>query len=120
MTTPSQTILVAELKRAIECRDAKALAALYADDALLQSIDHDNPPSRPRVLEGRQAIAAYYDDLCGRAMSHHVDSAVANSEALSFTQTCTYPDGAKVYCAAMLELKDGKIARQTVVQAWDS
>ena len=120
MTIPSQTIFVAELKRAIECRDAKALTALYADDALLQSIDHDNPPSRPRVLEGRHAIAAYYDDVCGRAVSHHVDSAVTNGEALSFTQTCTYPDGAKVFCAAMLELKDGKIARQTVVQAWDS
>jgi len=25
----------------------------------------------------------------------------------------------KVYCSAMIELKGGKIARQTVVQAWD-
>ncbi|TIW66786.1 MAG: nuclear transport factor 2 family protein, partial [Mesorhizobium sp.] len=25
----------------------------------------------------------------------------------------------KVFCAAMLELKNGRIARQTVVQAWD-
>jgi ketosteroid isomerase-like protein len=120
VTSPSQTVSVAELKRAIEGRDAKALTALYADDALLQSIDQDNPPSRPRVLEGRQAISAYYDDLCGRAISHHVDAAVANGAALSFTQTCTYPDGTKVFCAAMLEIKDGKIARQTVVQAWDS
>ncbi|TIO04482.1 MAG: nuclear transport factor 2 family protein, partial [Mesorhizobium sp.] len=24
-----------------------------------------------------------------------------------------------VFCAAMLELKNGRIARQTVVQAWD-
>jgi ketosteroid isomerase-like protein len=120
VTSPSQTVFVAELTRAIESRDAKALTALYADDALLQSIDQDNPPSRPRVLEGRQAIAAYYGDLCGRAMSHHVDSTVTNGEALSFTQTCTYPDGTKVFCAAMLKLKDDKIAHQTVVQAWDS
>jgi ketosteroid isomerase-like protein len=120
MTIPSQTVSVSELKRAIECRDAKALTALYADDALLQSIDQDNPPSRPRVLEGKQAIAAYYDDVCSRAMSHHIDCAVTNGETLSFTQTCTYPDGATVFCAAMLEIKDGKIARQTVVQAWDS
>jgi hypothetical protein len=120
MTTLSHTVSVDELRRAIEGHDAKALTALYADDALLCSIDHDNPPSRPRVLEGRQAIAEYYDDLCGRAMSHSVDSAVTNGEALSFTQTCTYPDGAKVFCAAMLDIKDGKIVRQTVVQAWDS
>jgi ketosteroid isomerase-like protein len=120
MPTSSQTVSVDQLKRAIEGRDAKALTALYADDALLCSIDHDNPPSRPRVLRGRQAIAAYYDDLCGRAMTHQVDSALSNGDALSFTQTCTYPDGAKVFCATTLELKDGKIVRQTAVQAWDS
>jgi ketosteroid isomerase-like protein len=120
VTTPSQIVSIAELRRAIEGRDAKALTALYADDALFRSIDQDNPPSKPRVLEGKHAIAAYYDDLCGRAMSHHVDSAVSDGESLSFTQTCTYPDGAKVFCAATLEIKDGKIVRQTVVQAWDS
>ncbi len=120
MTILSQTVSIAEIKRAIEGRDAKALAALYADDALLRSIDHDNPPGKPRDLEGKRAIAAYYEDLCGRAMSHHIDSAVASGESLAFTQTCTYPDGAKVFCAAMLEIKDGKIVRQTVVQAWDS
>jgi ketosteroid isomerase-like protein len=120
MTTLSQTVTIDELKRAIEGRDAKSLTALYADDALLCSIDQDNPPGRPRVLEGKQAIAAYYDDVCGRAMSHSVNLAVTDGGALAFTQTCTYPDGAKVFCSAMLEIKGGKIVRQTVVQAWDS
>ena len=120
MTTLNQMASVAELKRAIEGHDAKALAALYADDALLRIIDHDNPPSKPRDLEGKQAIAAYYDDVCSRAMSHRIDSAVESGESLSFTQICTYPDGAKVFCAAMLQIKDGKIVRQTAVQAWDS
>jgi ketosteroid isomerase-like protein len=120
MTISSQTVSVTELKRAIEGRDADALTALYADDALLRTIDQDNPPSKPRVLQGKQAIASYYEDVCGRAMSHHVDTVVTNGEALSFTQTCTYPDGAKVFCSAMLMTKDGKIVLQTVVQAWDS
>jgi ketosteroid isomerase-like protein len=120
MTIQGQTVSITELKRAIEGRDAKALTALYADDALLRTIDQDNPPSKPRVLQGKQAIASYFDDVCGRAMSHHVDATVTSGEALSFTQTCTYPDGAKVFCAAMLETRDGKIVRQTVVQAWDS
>jgi hypothetical protein len=53
-------------------------------------------------------------------MSHSVHSTVSNGDSLSFMQTCTYPDGAKVLCATMLELKDGKIVRQTAVQAWDS
>jgi ketosteroid isomerase-like protein len=120
MPADSQTVSVAILRRAIETRDAKTLGALYSEDALLRIIDQENPPSKPRDLKGREAIAAYYDDVCGRAMSHRIEAAVATDEALSFTQRCTYPDGAKVFCAAMLELKDGRIVRQTSVQAWDS
>jgi ketosteroid isomerase-like protein len=120
MTQPNHAVSVAELTRAIEGRDAKALASFYADDALLRIIDHDNPPSKPRELKGRQAIASYYDDVCGRAMSHHIESGVANGQTLAFTQACTYPDGTKVFCAAMLEISDGKIVRQTAVQAWDA
>lgn len=40
-------------------------------------------------------------------------------QALAFTQACTYPDRAKVFCASVLELEDGKIVRQIAVQAWD-
>jgi ketosteroid isomerase-like protein len=120
MTTLNHAVLIAELKRAIEGRDAKALIALYADDATLRIIDHDNPPSKPREFKGRQAIAAYYDDVCGRAMTHHIEAGISNGQQLAFTQACTYPDGAKVFCAAMLETRDGKIVRQTAVQAWDS
>jgi ketosteroid isomerase-like protein len=119
MTTLNDAVSIAELKRAIEGRDAKTLIGLYADDALLRIIDHDNPPSKPRELHGRQAIAAYYDDVCGRAMTHQVEAGVSNGQELAFTQACTYPDGAKVFCAAMLEIKNGKIVRQTAVQAWD-
>jgi ketosteroid isomerase-like protein len=118
--TPRHEVTVAELKRAIEGRDAKTLAAFYADDALLRIIDQDNPPSKPRELKGKQAIASYFDDVCGRAMSHHIESGISNGQALAFTEVCTYPEGAKVFCAAMLEIEDGKIVRQTAVQAWDA
>ena len=110
----------AELARAIEGRDAKTLAAFYADEALLRIIDQDNPPSRPREFKGKQAIASYFDDVCGRAMTHRIESSIGNGQALAFTQACTYPDGTKVFCAAMLDIKDGKIVRQTAIQAWDS
>ena len=117
MTSPA--VSVADLKRAIEGRDAKALIGFYADDALLRIIDHDNPPGKPRELKGKPAIAAYYDDVCGRAMSHHIDAGVSDGHMLAFTQVCTYPNGGKVFCSAMLELRDGRIVRQTAVQAWD-
>ena len=32
----------------------------------------------------------------------------------------TYPNGTRVFCAAVIELAGGKISRQTAVQAWDS
>jgi len=118
-TTNSVSVSVPELKRAIEGRDAKTLASFYSDDATLRIIDRDNPPSRPRELKGKAAIASYFEDVCGRAMTHHIEAGVSDGKELAFTQACTYPDGAKVFCAAMLELKAGKIARQTAVQVWD-
>jgi SnoaL-like domain len=117
--TTLDTVSVSDLKRAIEGRDAKALAGFYDDNALLRIIDRDNPPSKPRELQGKAAITAYYDDVCGRAMSHRIESGVTDGKELAFTQACTYPEGTKVFCAAMLELKDGKIIRQTAVQVWD-
>ena len=117
--TTLNTVSVADLKRAIEGRDAKVLASFYDDNAILRIIDHDNSPSKPRELKGKAAIAAYYDDVCGRAMSHRIESGVTDGNQLAFTQVCAYPEGGKVLCITMLELKDGKIARQTAVQAWD-
>ena len=112
-------VTVARLKRAIEGRNARALAALYGEDAVVQIIDRDNPPSKPRSLEGMSAISAYFDEVYGRDMTHKIESGVAVGKRLSFTQSCAYPDGTRVFCSAMIELKGGKIARQIVVQAWD-
>jgi hypothetical protein len=109
-----------DLKTAIESRNAAGLIALYADDAVMHIIDRDNPPSRPRELKGRPAIAAFYDDVCSRAMTHKVENGVSDGRRLAFTQACAYPDGTRVFCSAMIELADGRITRQTNVQAWDA
>lgn len=109
----------AAIKKAIETRDGKALASFYGADAVVRVIDRNNPPSRPREVRGRSAIATFWDDICSRAMTHKVDVTIAEGDRLAFTQDCAYPDGTKVFCAALVDLKDGKIARQTVVQAWD-
>ena len=114
-----KSVTVAALKRAVEGRDARALAEMYADNAVMLVIDHDNPPSNPRRLTGKAAIAGYFGDVCGRDMTHMIENGIAAGNRLAFTQSCTYPDGTKVFCSAMLDLKSGKIARQTVVQAWD-
>jgi hypothetical protein len=38
---------------------------------------------------------------------------------VSFNEACEYPDGTKVLSAMMLDIRDGKILRQTSVEAWD-
>jgi hypothetical protein len=114
------TVSVDTLRAAIEGRNAAHLIALYADDAVMRIIDRDNPPSRPRELKGRAAIAAFYDDICSRAMTHTLEAGVSDGHRLAFTQACAYPDGMRVFCSAMIETAGGKIARQTNVQAWDA
>ena len=108
------------LGRAIEMRDSKAMRGFYADNARLRIIDRDHPPSQPQELVGGTAIAAYYDDVCGRAMTHKLESGCVDGGRLAFTQACAYANGTKVFCSAMAELSAGKIVNQTVVQAWDA
>lgn len=119
MTTLAPKVTGDAIKDAIEGRDGKALAALYADHAVTRIIDRNNPPSKPREIRGKGAIATFWDDICSRTMTHRVDVTMADGNQMAFTQACAYPDGAKVYCIAVLKLENGLIAEQTVVQAWD-
>ena len=52
-------------------------------------------------------------------MTHKLVRGVADDRHIAFTQSCAYPDGTKVLCSTMIELEDGMIVKQTVVQAWD-
>jgi ketosteroid isomerase-like protein len=118
----SQTIpqvSVAALTKAIEGRDAAALLGMYADDATLVVIDRLHPPSSPMQISGRAAIGEYWKDVCGRAMTHHIETSLANDRNLAFTQSCAYPDGTKVFCSAMLDIAGGRITRQVNLQEWD-
>ncbi len=119
MLTKTKPVTGEAIKRAIEERDGRALAGFYADHAVARIIDRNNPPSKPREIKGKGAISTFWDDICGRNMMHRVDVTIAESDKMAFTQSCLYPDGAKVFCAAMLKLEDGLIVEQTVVQAWD-
>ena len=110
MATETDAVSGDAIKRAIEG---------HAEDAVLRVIDRNNPPSKPREVKGKSAIATFWDDVCSRAMTHKVDTSIAEGNRLAFTQACAYPDGARVFCVAVIELEDGRIAQQTVVQAWD-
>jgi ketosteroid isomerase-like protein len=114
------TIDMPTLRAAIEQGDEASLVALYADDATLTIVDHDRPPSKPTVLTGTPAIAEYYHDVCGRAMTHNVEQAIVGDDGIAFTEACRYPDGMSVLSSNLLEVRNGKIARHTLVQAWDA
>jgi ketosteroid isomerase-like protein len=116
-TTPSFD--GAALERAIEERDSSGQLAAYADDAKIEVIDKENPPSRPLVFSGREAIREYLEDLTSRDMQHKVSGLVVDGERAAATVDCLYPDGTKVLCMCTMQLRDGQIASQRGVQAWD-
>jgi ketosteroid isomerase-like protein len=119
-TIPSSTFDVAALRRAISTRDAGSVLALYADDASIELADSQNTPSRPRRIEGRDAIRAHLEDVYSRDMTHELDLVAASEDAVGYSVRCAYPDGTRVLCAAVAELRDGKIVREVGVQAWDA
>jgi ketosteroid isomerase-like protein len=108
------------LRQAVEGRDAAAQAAMFADDAEVVMVDGEHGPSAPQTFRGRDEIRAMLDDMCARDMTHHVDHAIAAGDEAAYTVACEYPDGMRVLCATTLELRDGRIARQVGVQAWDA
>jgi len=117
--TQPTTFDTTALVRAIEARDADAVVALYAGDAVLSIVDRDHPPSTPRTLTGASEIDHYYRELCGRNIEHRVSGLVSDGETVAFQQDCRYPEGGRVVCLTVARLRDGRIHSQTLVQAWD-
>jgi ketosteroid isomerase-like protein len=107
------------MRRAIEESDYDALVALYADDAELRTVNKNSTPSSPQVLRGKEEISEMLRDVCGRTMTHHVEDEVIGENRVAFNEACEYPDGLKVLTATTLELQNGKIVRQTNIEAWD-
>lgn len=107
------------MRRAIEGLDAEGLISLYADDAELRIVNKNTTPSSPRVVRGKEEITEYLRDVCGRAMTHRIENEVVGEDRAAFNEACEYPDGTRVLAATTLEVRDGKIARQTNVEAWD-
>ena len=118
MTTTTR-LDTAALVSAIERRDADAVSNAYAADAVVTILDADHSPASPMVLSGRDAIAAYYRDICGRNVDHSVPVISATDDVLAFEQRCRYPDGNLVVCVTVASVSDGRITSQTIAQAWD-
>jgi hypothetical protein len=116
------TIDVFDLDRfaqAAEQRDAHMQLSMYGPDAIVTIADRITQPGSPRVLRTCGEIKDWLEDMYSRDMTHLVQNKVKDDRGAAFIQACRYPDGTNVLCATVIELEDGAIAAQTVVQVWD-
>jgi hypothetical protein len=107
------------MRRAIEESDYDTLVALHADNAELRTVNKNSTPSSPQVLRGKEEISEMLRDVLGREMTTRVGDEVIGEGRIAYNEACEYPDGTRVFGATTLELQDGKIVRQTIVEAWD-
>ncbi|MCA1731588.1 MAG: nuclear transport factor 2 family protein [Actinobacteria bacterium] len=107
------------LRRAEEQHDLDSMLDLYADDAELRIVNRSTPPSSPFELHGKEEIAEFLRDVFSREMTHQVENEVVGEDRIAFNVSCQYPDGTRVLASENLEVRDGKIARQVEVVAWD-
>lgn len=118
-TTTTATFDLERFARAAEGRDAQTQLSMYGPGATVTIVDKVSSPGSPRVLRTREQIEEWLEDTYARDMTHTVRHRVLDSNGAAFTLACRYPDGTNVLCATVIELRDGAIADQTVVQAWD-
>jgi hypothetical protein len=119
MTTATKFDVEA-LRAGQEGHDADAMMSLYSDRAESVTVDANNPPSRPRVLRGKDEIGAHWKDVMGRGMTHKIEKVVIGEDSVAYQVACRYDDGTRVLASVLCDVEDGKIARETVLQAWDS
>jgi hypothetical protein len=119
MTTSTNTFDIARFGRAVEARDASTQVEVYAPDATVTIADPSARPSSPRILRGRDEIAAWIQDTCSRDMTHSVTHGVQDDHGAAYVVACAYQDGTRVLCSTAVDLEEGLITKQTVVQVWD-
>jgi hypothetical protein len=107
------------LRQGIEGQTPETLLSLYADDAEIRLINRNATPSHPKVLHGRDQIGEMLEDVYSRELSHKLEQCVIQGDSAAYCESCQYPDGVRVLSESMITLRDGKISRQILIEAWD-
>jgi hypothetical protein len=107
------------LRRGLEGDTHETLLSLYQDDAEVRLVNRDATPSRPKVVSGREAIGAMLADVYSRDMTHKLERCVVEGDHAAYSESCLYPDGLRVLSESMITLRDGRIAEQVMIEAWD-
>ncbi|MET9709062.1 nuclear transport factor 2 family protein [Nocardiopsis alba] len=118
-TTSGTRFDIEAFRRAVEEGDVRALISRFADDADMETVDRRTPPSAPTVIQGRDSIEDFIREVYSLDLDHEVLDYVTDGDHAAYTERCTYPDGLTVKSISMLDLSDGEIVHQSMVQAWD-
>ena len=99
--------------------DSGAQLDFFCDDIEWVEIDQRTPPSSPALLHGRAAVAEMLRGVIERRIKTAVIDGLILGDRGAIAIRCEYPQGGVVRENALIELRDGKIARWEGVQAWD-
>lgn len=119
MSTVQPTIDIHDVRELVASGDADAFGALLAGDVTWSVVDQRTPPAAPAVLHGRDDVVAMLRDAVARGIVTHVTDGFTAGDRAALQLTCTYPTGEQVVENALVEIRDGRIARWSGVQAWD-
>jgi len=120
MTVQTQFDLDA-FKRAVadSSHGSDAQLDFLCDDVEWVEIDQRTPPSSPALMHGRAAVAEMLCGVAERGITTTVVDGLIAGDRGAIAIRCEYPQGGVVRENALIELRDGKIARWEGVQAWD-
>lgn len=111
--------VLAEYREALHAHDEQRLLGVYADDAVVVAYSERSRPSSPQRIEGRAEIDAWLTDVMSRNLTHTVTDELAAGDRFAFSETCVYPTGEHVVGTYVCRVRDGRIAEQVGVEAWD-
>lgn len=120
MTVQTQFDLEA-FKRAVAASNEEPEAQLefLHEEIEWIEIDQRTPPSSPAVLRGRDAVSEMLRGVTERGIRTTVRDGVLAGDRGAIAIRCEYPQGGLVRENALIEIRDGRIARWEGVQAWD-
>jgi len=120
MTVRTQFDLDA-FKRAVadSSNGSDAQLDFFCDDVEWVEIDQRTPPSSPALRHGHAAAAEILRAVAERGIKTTVIDGLIAGDRGAIALRCEYPQGGIVRENALIELRDGKIARWEGVQAWD-
>jgi hypothetical protein len=105
------------LRLGIERCDPDLMLGFYAEDARLSIVNVHAPHASPFELRGKGEIARHLRAAFGKEASHRVEHEVVGKDRVTFREACEYSDGNRIVVETTLEVRDGRIVRQSDVVA---